>query len=169
MEKILLEELINNNMSLRQISTSTELSYSTVKYWVKKYNLKTRFSKTDAEPGKKICSRCKLPHDNDNFYKKGKDNLQPYCKSCHNQIFSQRWTDRKIWAISYKGSKCNDCNISYPETPYQVFDFHHLEPNHKDMDWSKIRLTSKDKMIVELDKCVLLCANCHRIRHSKNL
>ena len=110
---------------------------------------------------------CKLTLRIDNFYKKGKNNIQSYCKSCFNQKLSQRWIDRKIWAIQYKDSKCVDCNISYPETPYTVFDFHHLEPKHKDMDWSKIRLTSNEKMKIELDKCVLLCANCHRIRHFK--
>jgi hypothetical protein len=64
------------------------------------------------------------------------------------------------------GSSCVDCGISYPNTHYSVFDFHHLDPSEKDVDWSKLRLRSWDKIVKELSKCVLLCSNCHRIRHS---
>lgn len=169
MEKTILEKLINENKSIRQISELTGKSYTNVQHWLKKYDLKTNFRKVETDPGKKLCSRCKLQHDVSKFYKKSKDKLQPYCKTCHNKIFLQRWIDRKIWAIQYKGNHCVDCNISHPKYPYQVFDFHHIDPKHKDMDWSMIRLATKSKMISELDKCVLLCANCHRIRHSKNL
>lgn len=164
MEKSLLEKHINNNLSLRQIAKIENLSYTTIKYWVKKHNLKTIFSNSTNECLKK-CFSCEVTMTIENFYKKGKNNLQPYCKTCFNKKSTQRWIDRKIWAIQYKGSKCIDCNLTYPETPYQVFDFHHIEPTHKDMDWSKIRLSSFSRMKSELDKCVLLCANCHRVRH----
>ena len=69
-------------------------------------------------------------------------------------------------AIEYKGSKCHDCEVSF-EYP-AVYEFHHTAPEHKDFAfgakgysqaWSKVQL--------ELDKCVMLCANCHRIRHAK--
>lgn len=160
MDKEYLQKLIMKNLSTRDISKLTGKSQTTVSYWIKKHSLKR-------DKLLKKCSSCNNLFDKSNFYSKGKGNLQPYCKKCNNQIFSQRWIDRKIWAIQYKGSKCNDCNISYPETPYVVFDFHHLNPMEKDMDWSKIKLTSKEKMIDEINKCVLLCANCHRIRHFK--
>lgn len=166
MERKILEKLISDNQSIRQMSNSLNLSYSSVKYWLNKYNLKTNYKKQNLPDGKKKCSECKNIFDVSMFYKK-KDKYQPYCKTCFNQICTQRWIDRKIWAIQYKGSNCVDCNLSYPSTPYPVFEFHHLDPSEKDLDWSKIRLTSKDKMKSELDKCVLLCANCHRIRHFK--
>ena len=68
-------------------------------------------------------------------------------------------------AIKYKGSKCNDCEIYFPDYPYVIFDFHHLNPKEKDFDWSKLKLRSESNIKLELDKCVLLCSNCHRIRH----
>ena len=166
MNKEHLQELINSNLSSREISRVTGKSQTTISYWLRKYSLKTNYN-TENDSNNKRCSKCREFLDKSNFYNKGKGNLQPYCKRCNNQLSSQRWIDRKIWAIQYKGSKCNDCNISYPDTPYVVFDFHHLNPMEKDMDWSKIKLTSKEKMIDEINKCVLLCANCHRTRHFK--
>jgi hypothetical protein len=65
------------------------------------------------------------------------------------------------------GSKCVDCNLSYPNEPYVIFDFHHKKPKEKDYDWTKMRLRSWDKIKKELKKCILLCANCHRKRHNK--
>lgn len=44
------------------------------------------------------------------------------------------------------------------------YDFHHLDPNQKDFSIGK---QSKSFAVIrsELDKCVLLCSNCHRKRH----
>jgi uridine phosphorylase len=114
---------------------------------------------------KKICSDCKKTLSKDNFYKKGL-RLQSKCKKCHNKYCIKRWTNRKVEAIEYMGTYCLDCNKSYH---YSVFEFHHLIPYEKDMSWIKMRLTSKDKMKKELDKCVLLCANCHRTRHALSI
>jgi len=77
------------------------------------------------------------------------------------QIF--RWRKIKEKAISYKGGKCAHCG--YCNHP-AAFQFHHVDPKQKDVSWVKLRLRSWDKIIFELDKCVLLCANCHSIVHS---
>lgn len=68
----------------------------------------------------------------------------------------------KLEAIKKFGNACYDCGISYPS---QVYDFHHLNPKKKNFSWKKMRQVSKKKRDAELSKCVLLCANCHRIRH----
>ena len=44
--------------------------------------------------------------------------------------------------------------------------FHHLDPSKKDFGLSMRGLTrSWEKMRTELDKCILLCANCHAEVH----
>jgi hypothetical protein len=115
---------------------------------------------------KKICSQCSEEKLITEFYKKkGYKNPQSKCKSCFNKYCSERWVNKKIKYIEYTGSECNDCGLSYPEEPYAIFDFHHRDPNEKEFDWSKMRLRSDDKIKEEIDKCDLLCSNCHRKKH----
>ena len=113
----------------------------------------------------KICTKCGVEKPLSDFYNRNDSgNTYSYCKDCFNEYCIQRWIDRKIQAIEYLGSKCSHCDISYPEYPYPVFDFHHI--GDKDVQWNKLRLRSWDKIKKELDECILLCANCHRIVHS---
>lgn len=115
---------------------------------------------------RKICTHCKEEKPITEFYKqKDRKSLASKCKKCHNEYCIQRWKQRKIDAVEYKGGKCIDCGLTHPEKPAIIFDFHHLDPNKKDVDWGKLRLRSWDAILKELNKCVLLCGNCHRIRH----
>lgn len=115
----------------------------------------------------KICPKCKDTKNVSEFYfTNSKPNGHSYCKNCFNKLCIKRWIQRKIDAIEYKGNECEDCKISFPEIPYAVFEFHHLDSTKKDYNWTKLRLRSIDSIKAELDKCALLCANCHRIRHS---
>jgi hypothetical protein len=116
----------------------------------------------------KICIKCKLQKPTGEFYQKSdRKNGSSFCKKCFNSYCSERWIKTKIKAIEYKGSKCQDCSISYPQTDYCVFDFHHRNPSEKDVDWKELRKRSWNKIIFELDKCDLLCSNCHRLKHKR--
>ena len=70
--------------------------------------------------------------------------------------------ERKLKAIDYLGGKCNDCVQTFHPA---IYEFHHLNPKEKDRDPSKLLLLKWENITKELDKCVLLCANCHRLRH----
>ena len=69
----------------------------------------------------------------------------------------------KGMAVDYKGGKCKCCGYNN----YQgALEFHHLDPNGKDFSiGQKGHCRSWEKVKVELDKCVLVCANCHREIH----
>ena len=108
------------------------------------------------------CSTCKEEKPLTDFYAKGKDSVQANCKTCHNKYCIERWKKRKLEAIEYKGGKCNRCGYN---SYYGALEFHHINPNEKEMNWTKMRLVAWDRIIEELDKCQLLCANCHREIH----
>jgi hypothetical protein len=77
----------------------------------------------------------------------------------------KRWILRKLKAQEYKGNKCIDCNIQCTDINYPIFEFHHRDPSTKLYDWNKLRLRSWKSITEELNKCDLLCSNCHRLRH----
>jgi len=68
---------------------------------------------------------------------------------------------------AYKESKpCMDCGVSYP---YFVMDFDHRDPTEKEYNLAAIiRSGSYKRIWSEIEKCDVVCANCHRLRtHSK--
>jgi hypothetical protein len=82
--------------------------------------------------------------------------------------------DRYKRNIEYIDSKrdvpCADCGNSFP---IFCMDFHHIDEQDPFLKKSKktqsvkhfLKRRSRQKIDEELDKCVVLCANCHRIRH----
>jgi predicted HNH restriction endonuclease len=71
---------------------------------------------------------------------------------------------RKL-AIDYKGGRCQICGY---DRCIEALEFHHLDSNGKDFGISDRGYTrSWEKIKKELDKCLLLCANCHREIHHK--
>lgn len=68
----------------------------------------------------------------------------------------------KLKGIEYLGGKCADCGGEFP--PY-IYDFHHIDPSVKEHTITRIMGRNWEGIKPELDKCVLLCAHCHRTRH----
>lgn len=65
-------------------------------------------------------------------------------------------------AVIYKGGKCSVCGYFKCSA---ALDFHHIDKRQKDFSISRYKVFSWDKIKSELDKCVLMCANCHREIH----
>jgi len=68
----------------------------------------------------------------------------------------------KDWAVRYKGGKCSLCQYG---KCLRALEFHHLDPGEKDFDVSSRLGTSPEVLRRELDKCILVCSNCHREIH----
>lgn len=92
-----------------------------------------------------------------------KEKVKAYKKK-HNKHLLQKMIERKKRAkqkaVDLHNNKCAKCSQSFP---LAVYDFHHLDPTTK-LDRVNFTLTW-DKILVELSKCIMLCANCHRITH----
>ena len=77
-------------------------------------------------------------------------------------VKSKRLKYKKL-AVEYKGGECMKCGYS---KCMSALEFHHINPNEKDFGISQDGLNkSWDKIKKELDKCILVCANCHREIH----
>lgn len=73
---------------------------------------------------------------------------------------SKRRRAVKALAIEYKGGKCQLCGYN----KYQgALDLHHVDPKQKEFNISrKGHSRSWERVKKEIDKCILVCANCHR-------
>jgi hypothetical protein len=69
--------------------------------------------------------------------------------------------------IEYKGGQCERCRLNLNDTHYAVFDFHHIDPSEKDDNFKKIKFQKWEKIKQEIDKCMLVCSNCHREIHAE--
>ena len=95
------------------------------------------------------------------FKQKKEDNPQWY-KDRKLYRTAQR-QNKKTKYVKKFGSVCLDCEREYIDC---VFEFHHIDPKTKiHADPSKVFMFSDKRIEEELNKCVMLCANCHRIRH----
>ena len=72
------------------------------------------------------------------------------------QISWQRRLKEK--AVAYKGGHCQKCGYS---RCIGALEFHHLDPKQKSFSIGRMR-RAWDKVRIELDKTILVCANCHR-------
>lgn len=69
------------------------------------------------------------------------------------------------WFQSYKATlRCERCGFSHPS----ALDFHHREPADKRFEVPRMvaNRLSRERIMEEIAKCEVLCANCHRIHHT---
>lgn len=113
----------------------------------------------------KICSKCnrELPithYHKNGFDSKGQQKYRGYCKDCANNLEKARYQKKKTFIDEQKRccAKCGDTRV-------YVLDFHHKDRDEKDFTIGKIKKGSLDLIQNEIDKCAVLCANCHREFH----
>lgn len=90
-----------------------------------------------------------------------------YCKNSQGNYKSHNSKVRQ-YCINLKGGKCEICNYN---KCFSALDFHHVDPKNKSFGIATFRGSlhsdeSLERLKAELDKCVLVCANCHREIHA---
>lgn len=92
------------------------------------------------------------------------------CKTCLNKAIknnARRRQENKKKAIACLNSKCSKCGLH--SEILAIYEFHHLDPTIKEDNFSSHVLSRKwENILPELSKCILVCANCHRIIHWEN-
>ena len=124
----------------------------------------------------KTCPKCKKEKEYSDYSKNKNriDGLQRLCKSCvaeqtkksynkNPQAYKNRIKKQNekcsLYIDHYKAEKgCIKCK----EKRYWVLDFHHVDPNEKKFNIGDIKkLGVFNKIKNEIDKCIVLCKNCH--------
>jgi hypothetical protein len=75
-----------------------------------------------------------------------------------------RTTGLREWLKDIKSElKCQKCGEDHPA----CIEFHHRDPSKKDMDLATVagRGICKERILKEIEKCDILCSNCHRKYH----
>ena len=94
-------------------------------------------------------------------------------RSAYSKQYSQKYRDaqfknqRKLEFCLYKGGCCSKCGFQANEDTIAAFDFHHVNSSEKEYTPSDMLMMKKERVFKELDKCILLCSNCHRILHHR--
>lgn len=120
---------------------------------------------TKTKDGKRQCGICQEYKSTTEFTKNSKSGyLHSYCKPCAVKKGRKEKQRFKQLCIEYKGGKCILCG--YCRCP-AALEFHHRNPAEKEFSLrdvgGTIALTERVKK--ELDKCDLLCSNCHKETH----
>jgi hypothetical protein len=101
--------------------------------------------------------------------------LQPYCRPCHTEyrrehylanakkykrMVKDRLHETRNWLRALKATlKCEKCGENHPA----ALQFHHRDPKQKDfvLVQGAYGGHSKERILAEIAKCDVLCANCH--------
>ncbi len=111
----------------------------------------------------KRCPKCENELEDSSFYVRKNGKLHCYCKKCNTVSKVEQNRKIKKLAVEFLGSKCFKCG-HVGELP--DFDFHHKDPSKKEFEISDSKNSSFEAIKIEVEKCMLLCAICHRRLHA---
>lgn len=132
----------------------------------------------------KFCNKCQQSLSLTLFGRKGKDKPSTYCIACTRQYNKDHY-HKDIAASRIKKTKNRndykdrirkvilevlECGcVHCGEKDVRCLEFDHIDPMTKSFSLSEVfKLQPKiDVVMAEIDKCNILCSNCHRKRTSK--
>ena len=130
---------------------------------------------------KKTCTQCDNTKPITAFNKSGKSKhkhgVQAWCRDCQKAHYRktriqhmanvkrrQRMLQKRV--TQYKKAQiCGRCGFS----DWRALDFHHRDPQNKKANLAHIGLHKGwawERIVEEIEKCEIICANCHRIEHA---
>ena len=130
------------------------------------------------EVGSKTCTKCGLPKpaDREHFDWSERDGLSARCVECRRKNGKTHYETNKVvyfahadarrldmaeFIRSLKNKPCADCKDSFP---HYVMDFDHRGDKTVNLSHPRVKRWGKNRILAEIAKCDVVCANCHRIR-----
>lgn len=176
-KKFLKHEYGMNRRTAKEIAVSLNMKEHTIKNMLTKFNVfRNHISEIQPPIGHKRCNDCKMNRPFNQFHnsKREKGGKAVYCIQCvarRAKKYAPKLTaerqQRKIKLILEFGNECNDCHSR--NLPIAAFVFHHHSERMSNVKYRQPGEIISLKKIPdeEKSKWILLCANCHSVRHSK--
>lgn len=116
----------------------------------------------------KVCSKCHIEKPITQFYKhgfnaRGEQTYRSDCKQCQREYDLTR-LHKQAEFINAQKHECAKCG----ENDKTKLHFHHIDPRQKEFTIGKMRNYPLEKVQREIDKCIVLCAHCHKTFHNLN-
>ena len=108
-----------------------------------------------------LCRKCKRIYDREFHKNRDKEQLERKLQLQKIRIVENR---KKLYQYLLK-HPCSICN----ESRVACLHFHHINPDNKKFTISCNMGKSWENIKKEIDKCIVLCANCHAIETAKQL
>jgi hypothetical protein len=154
-EKLKVDEArLRAEMPIRRLYGTAKvmgIPVAALRYWCERFGITIIHKSVSKYTHCQICGKV-----HPEGQKKGK-----HCNTCISKI---RRLGHKMKAVRHKGGKCERCGFIADATNYAAFEFHHA--GVKDIEIGGILNRGWKLILSEIDKCTLLCSNCHRITHS---
>ena len=129
----------------------------------------------------KQCTKCNQDKLETEFNKRSRSRLQSVCRECQHEINKiwyksnkqkvitrslERIQRKRIWVVQwlqayFQDYSCVDCN----ETDFKVLQFDHVRGKREFSIPTGLKNFSMEKVLKEIEKCEVRCANCHTRRH----
>ncbi len=159
-----LEPLVARGLSIVQIAEAVGLSKTTVRHWLREYEVTTRrgewrrksMSEMRDTPMDVVQRECSQ-HGLTDFKRRSTSGYR--CLKCRSEAVVRRRRKVKQILVDEAGGACSGCGYN---RCIAALEFHHLVPSEKSFSLSHRGVArSLEKAKAEASKCMLLCANCH--------
>lgn len=104
----------------------------------------------------RLCTLCKREKDRE-YYKNNSERPSKLKERKH-RIYKE---NREFIRGYLQAHPCEHCGF----TDIRALDFHHKDPTQKEYNISMMLYFSQERIKLEIEKCSVLCSNCHRIEH----
>lgn len=164
-----LQEYIENSKSFEEVLQKMQYNHpndkriiQSIRNYCDTLNINHSHLPNTIDTGTLKCPVCNQIKTKDNFYFSQGKLAQKPCKECVRKRQNDKYHNRKNWLNDYKAErKCQKCNCD----KFYLLDFHHIDPQQKDYTIASNPNAKKETLLQEIEKCVLLCSNCHREFH----
>jgi transposase len=160
-----LEPLVEAGMSIAEIATALGRGKASIRHWLDKYGLKTHGpTGASSRPGTREARNAGLStavllcphHGPTDHIREPRGYFR--CGRCRREAVIRRRRKAKEILVREAGGRCQLCGYDRSQA---ALEFHHLDPDTKEFGVARRGAHGIDRLRAEIEKCVLLCSNCH--------